>query len=105
MQKKEMKVIPFNPKKGIKDVDDYAELANEYLEEFIEGLVEGGGYITEPHPNDHCPDEVSYFYTDKAVSLIDKYKTLLYQIGQNHFPDEDWDLIYIEPPSYLYQDF
>ena len=97
-----MELKPFNPKKGINDVDDYTDYANEMFEAYLETFTKEDGLIRDLQEGDILSDgeyeDTEFVYTRKGDRLAEKMQRKLYEIGEAHFPDK-----FIEIKTNLYR--
>lgn len=93
----------FNKDKGIEDVDDFNCYVEEQFTCFLIELIKDPS-MTRPinEDDDVGDDEVKFIYTNKAIKIIDRYKSRIHKIGEAHFPN---DLLEIECESYMYKEF
>lgn len=83
----------FNAKKKIEDVDDFNEYASQLFENYLENFTLENGLIREVTEDDGGDTEsLSFIYTNRGYRLADKMRSLLYKVGNAHFPNDDIEI-------------
>lgn len=95
-------MIPFHTKNRIeiKDENDFNDVAQEILTEFLETFTKEDGLIRDVEEGDGADEGITFMYTSKGDRLATEMIRRLYKVGSAHFPDS----LYIDVSSYMYQE-
>lgn len=85
----------------IKDVSEFNDAACELFDSYLTDLREEGGNTRSFPEGEEVPDDFQFLWTDVAQNRIERYLSLLYRVGEKHFPEE---VEYLDISNHQYQE-
>ena len=78
----------------IKSADDFNDIANDILTEWLEDFTERDGLTRKPTDEDY-PDfdfEVEFMYTQKGMKLYDRACKRIFNLGLKYFDENELNI-------------